>query len=167
VLEQLIRVLAPPARPAAIGSPEAWVSVEDRLGVRLPADYKAFVAQYGSGVIDGFVWIFSPFAEGYLNLEARLRRHQEAHIVAIEYEYEPEGLIPWATNEERGMCLWETDNADPDAWTVYVRLDDDVHRFPENMTTFLVKVLTGQHVSTVFGGPTHRFRPPVTFEPHS
>lgn len=167
VFDSLTRVLPPPRSPIANGSPEAWAVFESRLGLELPRDYKRFVSTYGSGLIDGFVSVFSPFAEGLSNLGTRILEYQAAHIVAIEYEDEPEGLIPWATNDYRGQCHWETDNPDPNAWTVYAALDDDVHRFPESMTTFLLKVLTGEHISTVFGGPTHRFRPPVRYDPQT
>ena len=167
VFDRLTRVLPPPRRPIATGSREAWTSFENRSGLRLPGDYRRFVSTYGSGAIDGFVSVFSPFAEGASNLETRVREHRAAHVVAIEYEDEPEGLIPWATNDYRGVCHWETDNPDPDAWTVYAVLDDDVHRFPESMTTFLLKVLTGEHISTVFGGDTYRFRPPISYDPQT
>lgn len=164
-LEQLTKILVPPSSPVATGSPEAWAAVEARLGTRLPEDYKSFVSIYGFGAIDGAVWVFSPFANALSHLERRLEEHQQAHVVMVEYQDEPEGLIPWASNDYRGMCFWETDNPDPDSWTVYAALDDDAHRFPENMTTFLLKVLLGEHLSTVFGGDERRFRPPIAYHP--
>lgn len=167
VTERLREILSPPSEPVATGSVAEWQAVESRLGFRLPRDYKWFVSTYGFGSIDGSVLVFSPFADPASNLERRILDHQEAHLVAIEYDYEPEGLIPWASNANRGCCYWETDNVDPDTWTVYTGLDDDVHRFPENMTRFILRVLLGEHLSSVFGGATRRFQIPVAYHPEA
>lgn len=164
-LVELTKVLIPPAIPVGSGSPEEWDAVEASLGWRFPRDYKSFISTYGFGVIDEIVWIFSPFVNSASSLQSRLAEHREAHAVVVEYEYEPEGLVPWASNTYRGMCYWETDNPDPDAWTIYAALDDDVHRFPEDMTTFLLRTLKGEHLSSVFGGSSHQFKLPVTYRP--
>ncbi|MGZ3438856.1 MAG: hypothetical protein ACXVDD_05050, partial [Polyangia bacterium] len=36
---------------------------EERLGVALPADYRALLTKYGTCGFDEFIWIFSPKAK--------------------------------------------------------------------------------------------------------
>jgi hypothetical protein len=113
VFDELTKVLLPPARPVATGNPAAWAAVEARMGTRLPTDYKWFIDTYGVGIIDDWVWIFSPFdPPGRGTLESRLEWHKESHALGL-FEDEPDGMIPWADNEDRGMCFWETYAPDP------------------------------------------------------
>lgn len=162
VFEELTKVLIPPARPVATGTPDGWAAVEARIG-RLPGDYKRFIDTYGVGVINDWVWILSPFEPaGRGTLESRLTWHKESHALGL-FEDEPDGLIPWADNEDRGMCFWETEEPNPDRWTVLAMVEDDLHRWPENMTMFLLKILRGAHRSAVFGHDT-RYTLPLHYK---
>jgi hypothetical protein len=53
-----LKALIPPTRPPL---PELdWTSVEERLGLRLPLDYKRLIEAYGQGSFDGFLWVLQP-----------------------------------------------------------------------------------------------------------
>jgi hypothetical protein len=43
-------------------------------------------------------------------------------------------------------------------------VEDDLHRWPENMTIFLLKILRGEHRSAVFGHDT-RYTLPLQYQP--
>ncbi|WP_018633711.1 SMI1/KNR4 family protein [Neomegalonema perideroedes] len=49
-LDELEKIAPPPAaeRRGPVPSPEDWAAAEQALGLRIPGDYKAFVARYGS-----------------------------------------------------------------------------------------------------------------------
>jgi hypothetical protein len=64
MLEQLRRLLPPPADPVEPGRPDGWAEVEGALGTELPADFKAFTELYGSGTVDDFLYLFNPFTTG-------------------------------------------------------------------------------------------------------
>ena len=164
VLRELTALLLPPPLPVATGSRHAWGALESRLGIRLPSDYKWFISTYGAGRLEEFVWILSPFEPpaGHGTLEAELAAHRAWHATGL-VEGEPDGLIPWALNEDRGTCFWETNEHDPDRWTVLQIIEDDIRRWPENMTTFLLKVLKGDHVSDVFSH-LGRYTPPLHYK---
>ncbi len=58
-LDELLTVLPPPKRP--LHNRGDWAAVEAAIGLRLPADYKAFIAAYGRGTINNCLEIQSPF----------------------------------------------------------------------------------------------------------
>lgn len=158
-LETLLELLVPPEEPVGTGTPGEWEELEARMGTALPSDYKAFVSTFGAGSIDKYFYVLNPFISLY-GLEYEVGRQREAHLWVLEYDPQhPAGLIPWGMNDQRGNCFWETDAPDPDRWTVFTECDDDWHRFPEPMTTFLVKVLLGDHISSVFGSRPKPFDP--------
>jgi hypothetical protein len=61
-LENLQKVLPVPRKPKDTGSPEAWAAVETALGFTYPADFKAYIATYGSGTIGGAINILNPIS---------------------------------------------------------------------------------------------------------
>ena len=157
-------VLLPPQEPVATGSPQSWVALERRLGTSLPTDYKWFVSTYGAGRVEEFVWILSPFSSGHdyaTALEVELADHRSWHEMGL-VDGEPDGLIPWARNEDRGTCFWDTSSGEPDRWTIVQIIEDDIRRWPDNMTTFLLKVIRGEHISDVFSHLC-RYEPPLRF----
>ena len=59
LLDDLTAVLPPPKRPfRAVGD---WGATEAAIGLVLSSDYKAFIAVYGSRVINGCLDIENPF----------------------------------------------------------------------------------------------------------
>ena len=59
-LASLTTILPPPAQPVETGSRDEWQAVEEDLGCVLPADYKEFIATYGTGDIDDFLQVTTP-----------------------------------------------------------------------------------------------------------
>lgn len=172
-IEALIRVLPPPAEPThATGRP--WEEIEAAIGLNLPSDYKAYVARYGLGSINGMVIPLNPHTPNrHVDLERKsavildaLRTTRSEFPAEMPYPLFPEdgGLFPWALTDNGDYCFWLTTPAgDPNAWRVVL---DEVRgngflEVDESMTSLLAKALGGElgldRVFTedvVAGGPT-------------
>jgi hypothetical protein len=62
-MEALKNLMRPPANPSELPDRAGWGPVEAALGLMLPEVYKAFISTYGTGAVDGFLWVFNPFSE--------------------------------------------------------------------------------------------------------
>src|SRR5690349_8149555 len=105
-IAKLVTLLPPPVHPRDIGSSQQWLAVEAQLQSALPADYKAYIDTYGTGVIGYLVRPHNPFAAAplfdlFAQIEAitHTRRSYAASFGADWCPYplypEPEGLLPW------------------------------------------------------------------------
>src|ERR1043166_334357 len=152
---KLKKLVPPPSRPFELGTIEQWTSVESKLGLSLPCDYRDFVLTYGTGLFAGFYIIYSPFTViKAANLCAQIetvcqqdRDFKRDFPEAVPYQIYPErpGLLPWGGDENGNYYYWLTDGA-PDSWKV---ISDEVRgdSFQEHgccMTDFLYDVLTGK-----------------------
>lgn len=153
--ESLLSVLIPPREPSDTGSASEWDGVEHRLGLALPSDYKWFISHYGAGLIEAAeLTIFSPFAsEAVTSLDYWVKYLREYEEMMKEYDLHipPPGLLPWAKDGARALCLWDTRSGDPETWNVFVLLQEVMESPALNMTMFLYGLLTGEPVSTVLG----------------
>jgi len=59
-LEELKKILIPPLKPFQTGDRNGWDELESSLGTLLP-QYKDFISIYGTGAIDNFIWVLTPF----------------------------------------------------------------------------------------------------------
>ena len=169
MFDEITEVLVPPSTPIGCGTAEQWATAERQLGLRFPSDYKEFVSLYGFGSIEGQFYVLSPFA-GPRSFEREIAEARKAHEVLVQYEpLHPPGLIPWGRSDEGGECFWETDRLDSEYWTVYTEYDELslTYRYEENMTTFLLKVLTGSHLSPLFKSQVRPFQLPAYYYPWS
>ncbi len=117
----------PPSPPVPID----WAVTESRLGLRLPADYKAIASAYGPVDIGDRIWLHIPCTqpEGF-DYGAWLReQHRWARISsrgAPPYEPPPfhpvpGGLLAWGSTRGTDLLFWDTSvSDDPDAWPVVV-----------------------------------------------
>jgi len=158
-MKTLKEILSPPAI-CAEEDRQAWARVEERLGTRLPADYKAFIDAFGLGSIDSFIWIFSPFTRNqYVNLERKLevvgdvlaQLAQCGEQIPFLYFPASGGLFPFGSTDNGDSLYWKTDG-EPDLWPVVVNEARGPHweMYNLSMTAFLSQVLSGKLVCTVF-----------------
>lgn len=155
-------VLQPPQEPREVPADnEAWKSVEDRLGTRLPQDYKAFIELFGTGSTGGFIWVFNPFSS---NKHVNLIEHGRLELGGLaslkeefpqDYVHDayptPGGLLPFAVTDNGDMLHWKT-VGEPDHWTVivYESRGPKYYGFDGSMTDFLASVLTRSVACDVF-----------------
>lgn len=128
----IIRVVSLEELSAAIGPPRTtpfpvdWAGVEARLGLRLPADYRAFAEAYGPALVGDWLWVLVPHDSdrgGYFHELAqwqglhRTLRDQAAQAHPYAFHPEPGGLLLWGTTRGTDNLFWDTGAAaDPDDW---------------------------------------------------
>ena len=104
---------------------ESWPAIEDKL-VKFPNDYKHFLSTYGSGCIDGFVYVFNPVvSEGVLALCPEIKgacwalRERAKYDDEFRYPIFPDkpGLLPFAGTDNGDTIMWFTEG-EPNSWPV-------------------------------------------------
>ncbi|MEV0810323.1 SMI1/KNR4 family protein [Micromonospora sp. NPDC050200] len=115
------QVVAPPDRaPTAVD----WDTVEARMGVLLPSDYKWLVENYGPGLFGGFFYILYP---GSSRKGLDLEYQHERTTWALEYLAErghslprnPADLLSFGRSENGDVAYWVIGQRDdPDRWSV-------------------------------------------------
>ncbi|MFD4373592.1 SMI1/KNR4 family protein [Streptomyces sp. NPDC058486] len=104
----------PPEGPAI---PVAWQAVEEWLGLRLPADYKAVATVYGPVDLGARLWIQTPYAgdRGGFDYGRFVGEHRRM----------APGVLPFGSTRTADTLFWDTNASDdPDAWPVVVHSPD-------------------------------------------
>ncbi|MEV0901440.1 SMI1/KNR4 family protein [Actinoplanes sp. NPDC049802] len=115
--------------------PVAWADFESSLGLRLPADYKAYIDEYGVGFVNRLFVVRHPTTtEAGFNL---LQAPEQWEAPDAEQEYLETHLtappLPLGIGRDRLMLCadsdgtqiyWDTSQDDPDSWSVVVGDDD-------------------------------------------
>ncbi len=99
-LDELTRLVPPPASPPALGT---W-------SIELPADYRALLEVYGPGTLAGL----NLLVPGHPNEHADLIRQTERQRGALRYligegieqPYAPADLRPWGIDESGNVVWW-------------------------------------------------------------
>jgi hypothetical protein len=153
-LEALTRLMSPPDEPLDPGEPDAWPAIELQLGLRLPSDYKAFIATYGSGAIADFINVFNPFSENphvrlvdaAESVAATYREIRAFEHIPFPIHPEPGGLLPWGSSDNGDVLFWVADPPDaPDEWSIAVSevRGPGWYRHPGPLVRFHREWLTG------------------------
>jgi hypothetical protein len=150
--KQLLSILSPPASAPKVADAEI-AAIERSLGLRLPDDYKAFAAAYGTGTLDDFITVLTPtarishfrlddYGEEMLKVLRELRAGGEEMPRPIHPE--PGGLLPWGVTSNGDWGYWVTDPAaQPDLWPVAVNVGrgPEWYEHPGPLTRFLREAL--------------------------
>jgi hypothetical protein len=152
-IEELLKLVAPPATPVEAGGAARWAEVEQSLGSRLPSDLRDFATHYGSGyfVRPFDVNVFNPFDPSYLGqirgrcVQLRTERGL-AEGSGKPYGVFPDrpGWLPWGWSERDGFC-WVTEG-EPEDWPLLL-ISDRCKNFQQlqmPMTSFLARLFSGQ-----------------------
>lgn len=160
-LQRLKAILTPPKRLAETAGPETWETSERDLGTALPDDYKEFVSTYGTGRIDGFLWIFTPAASSeHLNLVEANRAHARLLDEMREWDpgyrpYDlyptPGGLLAFGATDNGNVIYWRT-RGEPNHWTVvaYESRGPQHVDFNGSMTEFMAALLSREASCDIF-----------------
>ncbi|MEM5601652.1 hypothetical protein AAHB61_15850 [Bacillus cereus] len=80
-MDKLIKILPPPEFPQKTGDKEQWGEFFGALGTELPTDYVKFIEIYGTGGIDNFLWILTPFVnDENVNYLGRQKEMKDSYI---------------------------------------------------------------------------------------
>ncbi|THD75228.1 MAG: SMI1/KNR4 family protein [Phenylobacterium sp.] len=149
-----------------------WSAVEAAMRVTLPADYKDFIATYGSGTIGNFITIFNPFSErptlNLLNQSVKqidvLNELHENFGEPRPYDLYPvvPGLLPVGMTDNGDIVHWLTDR-DSVNWTIVVNeaRSPDYEHFNYNLSEFISSLL--ENSASVRAFPHSIFQNGVTF----
>ena len=170
-LEALIEMMPPPADPLDAGEPHRWSAIELQMGLRLPSDYKAFIAAYGSGRIAIFLNVYNPFSDNHhVRLLEASALDAKTYREIRTYEYipypihpEPGGLLAWGSTDNGDVLFWVTEPAsDPGAWPIAVSevRGPGWYRHPGPLVRFLHDWLSGAANIPFLDAPDD----PTTFE---
>lgn len=141
-----------PAEP-----PVDWDATESAIGLRLPADYKAYIDTYGVAAINKLLSVRHPAVEkGAYNLlkapdnwrgQNDLKQYLKSHLTA------PPLLLGIGRNRlmlcadgEGQQLYWNTTDDDPDKWPVVLGDDSGMAWLEYDMTLveFLLALFTGR-----------------------
>ena len=174
-IKQLCIIMPPPTSPENIGDNNLWDSVEKRIGIVLPDDYKEFISIYGTGYIGDFIRVFNPFCEyPSLNLEKQINdqlgalRQIKDDFGESESPYplfpESNGLLPWGITDNGDVLYWLT-RGSSDQWHSVVNESRGPYfeEFQDSMVTFLIKLIQGEIQSDII--PRDFLSTPCLFVP--
>jgi hypothetical protein len=158
--DDLIRILPPPRVPVDPLSSIDLERAETKLGP-LPDDYKWFLRNYGSGRIDGFLFVLNPSSRNpHLNLldQVSIRLDALKELATngsekIPYPLfpEPHGVLPFAATENGDVLFWKK-NESVETWNVVVNdsRSPEWQEFSCGMVELLVKLLTSEIRCKIF-----------------
>ena len=163
-LSYLTAVLPVPTHTYNIGSPAGWDEVERELGFTLPADYKAFVSIYGSGVIAGYLWPLNPFRPSGSLLQShealvepvKLRQHfietvptalnRPTQVKPFPYPVYPDldGLFAWGSDDQANVYFWQP-IGHPDTWPTIIAFyeENETWKHERKMTEIIAGWISG------------------------
>jgi hypothetical protein len=158
-IEDLIILMPPPETP--VEARGTWATVQSAIGSPLPGDYKAFIEKYGSGRINGFIWIFNPFSKRpSINLVSQMSvQLNTLKTLARDfgeqrtYPLFPDngGLLPLGMTDNGDVIHWLT-KGEPIDWKIVVNeaRSPRYEEFGSDLTSFLSKILTRDSRSNLF-----------------
>lgn len=161
MMNKLIKVLPPPKIPQNSRDKEQWRNVFNILGTELPSDYMKFIDTYGSGGIDNFLWVLSPFVENEnINLIQIGKVIRDAYQVSknsfpeyFTHNVYPSvgGLLPWALTDNGDELYWLTEGK-PNEWkiVVYETRSSEYHIYSLSIVEFLYQTITKELVCEAF-----------------
>jgi SMI1-KNR4 cell-wall len=161
MLDDLKKVLPVPRLLPPEHDEEAWRSVETRIGGCLPTDYKDFMTVYGTGCIDGFLWVFNPFSTNtHLNLvdqsgrifdSLRIRRDEFGQQLPFAVFPEETGVFPWGVTDNGDTLFWRYHNGVFEHPVVIIEArGPDWVEINLSTTEFIFKVLTQNIIVQIF-----------------
>lgn len=128
--DDFIKVIDVPSQPMDIDHID-WVSLETKLGVKLPTEYKQFIEKFGTvnfGPSDyyDFITILNPFCQNtYINIDVMLHYEEAYRLLKKEFPADfPRPHFPqsgsslaWAITNDGDYFIWDI-YGHPDEWKV-------------------------------------------------
>lgn len=149
--EELVKRLPLPISPIETDVLD-WDKVEKEFGIKLPSDYKEFLARYGTGAIGDFLWVINPCSknrslnsEAIWYLQSSYTQMKENFPLDYVRPVFPEigSFLTWAITDNGDSLFWIVDDRDSDDWKVGVQGSDQSEEELSEycLTEFLVKLV--------------------------
>lgn len=155
-----IKDLMPPPT-LAVDPPdmEAWMKAERLLDVCFPDDYKEFVSAYGSGRINGFLWVLNPASrneniELLQQIEVRLDalRQLKSDGEQLPFDLFPSmnGILPVAVTDN-GDVLFLRMQPNCNKWSVVINeaRSPECEEFDLSWSDFIVALISNKIKSNI------------------
>lgn len=157
-LNDLMKLLPPPSSAVESADAVAWDRFEQSFGTALPLDYKQFVTIYGTGAIDGFLWILNPFSKNrYLNLleEGRVKLEALEAFIHETVPYplypKPNGLLPCGVSDNGDVIFWLC-SGHPSEWSLVLNEGRGPRwrDYKLSLTDFLIQLISRTLIVDIF-----------------
>lgn len=160
-INQLKSIMKSKTQQMNISDSNKWNAIEKQMRTKLPSDYKEFINEYGTGSINEFMWILTPFDEDeYVNLITRGDKISKAYIESkiknpqyFKHEVFPNkgGILPWGYTENGDELYWLTvENSDEWHIIVYESRSSDYYEYSMGMVEFIYKLVSGKIICPAF-----------------
>jgi len=172
VTQEIVELVGRPPSPIDAGAADAaeWGCVEQRLGLRLPPDFKQVLSVFGTCTWASFLHLLTPFTSNEnLQLERGAPRALgAAHCVRRQYPEDipfalyPEsgGLFPWGITDNGDTLYWLTQGPSGRWPTVILQArDPESERHNLQMSTLILRFLRGELESRILLDPFEGVRP--------
>ncbi len=138
-----------------------WEKVEYNLGFSLPKDYKDFIDYYGTGGVNNFFWLHTPFTNvGHMNFEKHgqlmLETYQHVKELYPElyiHEIYPNknGILPIGYTDNGDEIYWKT-NDETSLWQiiVYDNLGERIIEYPMGMAEWIYRLVSKEINCEIF-----------------
>lgn len=168
-------LVTPPEPHARRGPPVDWAQVESELGLRLPADYKAYIDTYGFGWVNRLVCVFHPTTKvPHINLARSNEDVEEWDFPEVAETQPPHplgvglGRLMWfGGTETQDALYWFADGEDPDRWPVVFR-DEQAYEWLQydlSLAGFLLALFTREIEPADYTSSGH-LQDEIVFEPN-
>ena len=158
LIDSLLNILPPPPNPDVTPTLATWNNAFRFLQTRLPEDYVQFINHYGTGDINDFLYIHSPFsAREHLNLLQEFAptlscfsglKSDFPELYPYPLYFEPGGLIPFGHTDRGDTFFWLTTTSTIDDWPLVIvqcARNGDFHaRYDLPLTQFLLDTFAGK-----------------------
>ena len=131
------------------GNDQKWIVFQKNYNCKFPSEYKKFIDTYGTGSINDFLWILTPYES---NKEINL--FHKAEVMRTSYNYmkdmfpgdfnysiypEEGGLLPWGYTDNGDELFFDLKN---EFIVVIETRYSDVYKYKMGMVEFLYKLFT-------------------------
>ena len=136
-----------------------WEKIENKIEIKFPPEYKAFIDTYGVGAINDFLWILSPFCENdnlnavkvfenmkYYDAIAKENNHYESPFVFYDGF---EGLFPFAISDNGDEVFFNYKNGNINI-EVYESRKMKPVIFEGDFCKFLIDILSNKQYKGLF-----------------
>lgn len=166
-VDKLVTLITPPPTDVVID----WDQAQDRLGHRLPDDYKSIADTYGAGLFGGEVAVWLPDGHGGEDIFVESPGATEiltefgdtfrddninwvdpdGHASPIDTSTLPAVYTPWGGGTSGAYGYWHRSTDDPNTWPVFwvdYRADLYLHH-PGGIAAFITDLVTSAYPTDI------------------
>ncbi|MCR9120241.1 MAG: SMI1/KNR4 family protein [bacterium] len=183
-IEELVKLMPPPAEPLFPGSDALWRDAEAALGIQFPKDYIEFKTKYGAGLVvhetERF-YLSHPFGPEGLDVSGHRLDIEHLHLLSegFYFDLDPDaldddepiytafengtGLFPIGSDTNSRILCWHVDPS-RELWDIVGFYPDEpeFECFKMPITVFLSTLLAGKLDSQTWQEPF--FKDPASLE---